>query len=256
MYTPAAHHQKNRLEKIFRRTPLHRFHHKPQKTRHKQIRPRAGSGHPQHVALWIAQPAKVDRNRFCPPECVLPLAGNQYQNRNHDRPHRIDVTDRIERNATRLIGRQIAEMSGRVTVRRFMQGNRENTGNRVQRDEADRVIQFHHAGTPNGTALPFPRLTTISRSPVRFTTVVISTPQDPPSSTTSTSCCSRVRISSMSLSGNSSPGSISVELNIGSPISSSNARTTLWSGTRTPMVLRFGFSRRLGTSRLALRMNV
>jgi len=108
--------------------PLHRLDHESPENRHKQIRPRAGSGHPQHVALWIAQPAKVDRNGFAHPECVLPLAWQSVSKPESRSCPSDDVTDRIERNATRLIGRQIAEMSGRVTVRRFMQGNRENPG--------------------------------------------------------------------------------------------------------------------------------
>src|SRR5258706_3400813 len=223
----ALRHQQQWFGEIVGRNTVHGFDHESPEDRHQQIGTRSGSGDPEHVAFGIAQPAEVDRYRLCPAERIFAPAGDQYQYRNDDRAHGIDVPDRIERDAPRLIRRQVAEMPGGISVRRFVQGNREYAGNRVQRDEADGVLQFHHAGTPNAAVLPLPRLTTTGISPVRSTTVVISTPHDPPSSITSTSCSSRYRISSMSFNGNSSPGSISVELNSGSPISSSNARTTL-----------------------------
>ena len=59
-----------------------------------------------------------------------------------------------------------------------------------------------------------------------------------------------------SVSGSSAPGSSSVLDTSGVPSSRSSARTTTWSGMRTPTVLRLTFASRLGTSRVAVSRNV
>ena len=81
-------------------------------------------------------------------------------------------------------------------------------------------------------------------------------PHSPESTTDVDQWSSSSLISQPSVSGSSSPGSIRVLDSIGSPSSSSSARTTGWSGIRTPTVRFLGCISRFGTSPVAGRMNV
>ena len=92
--------------------------------------------------------------------------------------------------------------------------------------------------------------------PVRSITVVGSVPQCPPSRISSRRPSRRSWISQPSVSGASSPGKDSVAVNRGSPSSASKASATLCSGTRRPIVLRFGWSTRRGNSFVPSRMKV
>jgi len=98
---------------------------------------------------------------------------------------------------------------------------------------------------------PRPSRTIAGASSARSTTVVGSSQHGPLSMMRSSACSYRARISRGSLSGCSSPAGISVDDNSGSSSSASSAWTTAWSGTRMPIVLRFGCCARRGTSRVA-----
>ncbi|CFP68747.1 Uncharacterised protein [Bordetella pertussis] len=74
------------------------------------------------------------------PGAAHQLGGKQDRGGNQQRADRIDVAHGIEADAAGLVGRRVAEHARHVAVRGLVQRDREDHGNRVDRDELDDFI--------------------------------------------------------------------------------------------------------------------
>ena len=101
------------------------------------------------------------------------------------------------------------------------------------------------------TMMAASRVTCTAMSSLMSSTVVGSSPQEPPSTTMSTARSSRSRHSAGSPTGRSEPGNCSVHEISGSPSVSSNSCAITCSGTRMPTVLRRSWAIRRGSSLVA-----
>ena len=106
--------------------------------RHHEIRRRPGRRHPDHVALRVAQVAEVHRHRLRPAEqeaaAARELRQEQQADRDQHRADRIDVLQRIQRDAAQHPGGLVAEDPGDVAVGGFVQRDREDHRHRLERD--------------------------------------------------------------------------------------------------------------------------
>jgi hypothetical protein len=105
---------------------------------------RACGGHPEHVALGLAQVVEVDRHGLGPAEHEG--GERERHDRQHDRAQPVDVLDRVQRHAPEHPGGGVAEAPRHVAVRGFVQRDREDHGQRVDEDCDEDVVEVHRPG--------------------------------------------------------------------------------------------------------------
>jgi len=96
---------------------------------------------PQHVGLGLAQAAEIDRHRLGPSEQDPGAAEKRAQCQNASRheqgAHRVDMLDRVERDAPGQMRGGIAKVPCDIAMRRLVQGDREQ-----HRDGPDRKSRY------------------------------------------------------------------------------------------------------------------
>ena len=114
---------------------------------HDEVRTRAGGRDPGHVLPRLSQGGKIHRHRLRPTEEKRTDAGKraQYQDhaRHQDGSDQVDVPQRIEADTALRVRGAIAEVARHVTVRRFVQRDREQYRKSVNRDRLYERADVH-----------------------------------------------------------------------------------------------------------------